>query len=177
MIGTYSKVLCILENSEIIYLQELIICNNVFKGSKVLQNETHTPPPPPPPPHFKEIVEVISIAASQSNDVTSIIYFFFPEGIYKLQFRVLNVFFIFSPNRLNFSQHIFKPSPHNLVGKHRGLENWSLVRPPAQPIFFQRIDGSHCGRIHSSLTAFHCLDGGYVGKQPVTWKEYCVERW
>ena len=23
--------------------------------------------------------------------------------------------------------------------------------------------------------AVHCFDNGYVGKQPVAWKEYCVE--
>ena len=25
------------------------------------------------------------------------------------------------------------------------------------------------------LTAVHCFDNGYVGKQPSAWKEYCVE--
>ena len=44
-------------------------------------------------------------------------------------------------------------------------------------IFFPRIDDSHCDRIHSSLTAVSCLYNGYVGKQPVAWKEYCVEYW
>ena len=29
--------------------------------------------------------------------------------------------------------------------------------------------------IHSSLTAVRCFDKGYVGKQPVAWKEYCSE--
>ena len=42
----------------------------------------------------------------------------------------------------------------------------------AQPIFFPSIDDSH-----STLTAFHCFDNGYVGKQLVAWKEYCVENW
>ena len=41
--------------------------------------------------------------------------------------------------------------------------------------FFPRIDDSHCDRIHSSLTTVRCFDNGYVGKQPVAWKEYCVE--
>ena len=36
---------------------------------------------------------------------------------------------------------------------------------------------SHCNRIHSSLTAVRCFDNGYVGKQPVAWKEYYVEYW
>ena len=32
-------------------------------------------------------------------------------------------------------------------------------------------------RIHSSLTTVHCFDNGYVGKQPVSWKEYCAVHW
>ena len=47
--------------------------------------------------------------------------------------------------------------------------------PWALPIFFLRIDDSHCIRIHSSLTAVHCFQDGYVRKQPVAWKEYCAE--
>ena len=31
--------------------------------------------------------------------------------------------------------------------------------------------------IHSSHTAVHCFDNGYVGKQSVAWKEYCAEYW
>ena len=57
-----------------------------------------------------------------------------------------------------------------------GLENRrSLVRSPARPKFFPTTDDSHCDWIHSSLTAVHCFDNGYVGKQPVAWKEYCAE--
>ena len=52
-----------------------------------------------------------------------------------------------------------------------------LVRSPAMPIFSPRIDDSHCNRMHSSLTALHCFDNGYVEKQPVAWKEYCAEYW
>ena len=44
-------------------------------------------------------------------------------------------------------------------------------------MFFPRVGDSHFGRIHSSLTTVHCFDNGYVGKQPVAWKEYCVEYW
>ena len=47
-----------------------------------------------------------------------------------------------------------------------------LVRSSARPIFFPRIDDSHCDRIHSSLTAVRCFDNDYVGMQPVAWKEY-----
>ena len=31
--------------------------------------------------------------------------------------------------------------------------------------------------IASSFTAVRCFDSCYVGKQPVAWKEYCVENW
>ena len=59
-----------------------------------------------------------------------------------------------------------------------GLENRrSLVRSPARPIFFPKIDDSHYERIHSSPIDVHCFDDGYVGKQPVAWKEYCAEYW
>ena len=37
--------------------------------------------------------------------------------------------------------------------------------------------GQYSARTHSSLTAVLCFDNGYVGKQPVAWKEYCVEYW
>ena len=31
--------------------------------------------------------------------------------------------------------------------------------------------------IHSSLTAVRCFGNGYVGKQPASLEEYCVEYW
>ena len=43
--------------------------------------------------------------------------------------------------------------------------------------FFKRNDDSHCDRIYCSLTAVHCFPKGYIGKQPVAWKEYCAEYW
>ena len=53
-----------------------------------------------------------------------------------------------------------------------------LVRSPARPIFFPRIDDSHCDRIHSSLTAIRWFDNGYVGKQPVALgKMTCAGYW
>ena len=72
---------------------------------------------------------------------------------------------------------IREPSPIALLVGF-GLENkrW-LVRFPALPMFFPRIDDSHCDRIHASLTALRCFDNGYVGKQPVAWKKYCAEYW
>ena len=48
---------------------------------------------------------------------------------------------------------------------------------PAWPIFFPRINNSHCDRIHSTLTAVHSFLDGSVGKQPLAWKEYCAEYW
>ena len=61
-----------------------------------------------------------------------------------------------------------------VAGLRTGL--W-LVRSPGWLILFRRIDDSHCDRIYSSLTAVRCFDNGFVGKQPVTWKEYCAEYW
>ena len=51
------------------------------------------------------------------------------------------------------------------------------MRSLAQPIFFQRIEDSHCNRIYSSFRAVHCFDNGYVVKEPVALKENCVEYW
>ena len=36
---------------------------------------------------------------------------------------------------------------------------------------------SYFNRIHSSLFAVGCLNNGYVEKQPVAWKEYCMKYW
>ena len=64
------------------------------------------------------------------------------------------------------------PSPNN-------PESWrrSLLWSPTRPIFFPRIEDSHCDRIHFSLTAVRCFDSGYVGKQRVALKEDCAEYW
>ena len=62
--------------------------------------------------------------------------------------------------------------------RHRsvGLENrGSLVRSPARPIFFPRINDSQSDRIHCSLIVVRCFDNGYVGKQPEAWKDYRAE--
>ena len=56
-------------------------------------------------------------------------------------------------------------------------EHTSLVWSQAWPVFLQRIDDSHYDRIHYSLSIVYCFDNGYVGKQPVAWKEYCTENW
>ena len=69
--------------------------------------------------------------------------------------------------------------PHSSVESVVDLgTDWRyLVQSTARPIFFPRIDDSHCDRIHSSLTTVRCFNNGYVGKQPVAWKEYCGEYW
>ena len=55
------------------------------------------------------------------------------------------------------------------------IADW--FNPRARPVFFPRIDDSHCNIVQFSFTAVHCFDNGYVGKQPLTWKEYCAEYW
>ena len=70
---------------------------------------------------------------------------------------------------------LFPAEPHCSVGSV--VDRRSLVRFPARPIFFPRIDDSHCDRIHSSLTAVCCFYNGYKGKQPVAWIEHCAEYW
>ena len=60
-----------------------------------------------------------------------------------------------------FESHLIcHAKPHSSVGSI-----------PAWSIFFPWIDNNHCDRIHSSLTTVQCLVNGYVGKQPVAWKE------
>ena len=52
---------------------------------------------------------------------------------------------------------------------------WFVPRP--RPIFFPRIDDSHCDKIRTSFTAVPCFNNGYVGKQPVALKEHCAGYW
>ena len=72
-----------------------------------------------------------------------------------------------------FHEH-FLALPHGLVGI-RVDNRRSLVRSLTQPILFPVIDDSHCNRIHSTLIFVRNFDNGYVGKQPLAWKEYCAE--
>ena len=85
--------------------------------------------------------------------------------------------FLFSLISRRNAKPPFAPTPS--VGSVADLRiggRW-FVRSLARPIFFPRIDDSHCDRIHSSSTAVRCFDNGHVGKQPVAWKEYCAECW
>ena len=68
------------------------------------------------------------------------------------------------------------PNPHSSVGRAQNLRTGSRwVDPHSQSIFFPRTDENHCDRIHSFLTAVHCFENGYVGKQPLAWKENCAQ--
>ena len=70
------------------------------------------------------------------------------------------------------------PSPHSSVESLPDLRTGGRwFEPSARSIFFPRIGDSHFNRIHTSLTAVHCFNNDYVGKQPWTWKEYCAEYW
>ena len=78
---------------------------------------------------------------------------------------------------LKTPNHKYIAKPYSLVSSAQDLNRRWLVRSSAQQIFFLRIDGSHCDSFHSSFTAVHCFNHGYVGKQPLAWKEYCTEYW
>ena len=67
----------------------------------------------------------------------------------------------------------FTAKPHNWVGSIQDLRTGG-----------RWFDSRHCQysfrgliEVHSSLTAVHCFDNRYVGKQPVAWKELCVKYW
>ena len=58
--------------------------------------------------------------------------------------------------------------------------SWSSFLPVLGTIFFPHTPSKdQClsvDKIHMLLTAVHCFDNSYVGKQLVTWKEYCMDR-
>ena len=69
--------------------------------------------------------------------------------------------------------------PHSSVGIVADLRTggrWFDLRLD-QFFFSPGIDDSHCNKIHSSPTAVRYFDNGYVGMQPLAWKEYCAEYW
>ena len=68
-------------------------------------------------------------------------------------------------------------SPRICVDSVETLRTGGRSFEPSAGIIIPRIDDNNCDRIHSSLTAVRCFDNGYVGKQPVAWKEYCAEYW
>ena len=63
--------------------------------------------------------------------------------------------------------------PFDTVGSIEDLRiGGCWFESPARSILFLRIDDSHCDSIYSPLMAVHCFNDGYMGKQPVAWKEY-----
>ena len=63
--------------------------------------------------------------------------------------------------------------PHNSIGSVADLKTGGhLFNPRLSQYSFRGLMISHCNRIHSSLTAVYCFTNGYLGKQPVAWKEY-----
>ena len=64
--------------------------------------------------------------------------------------------------------HLFTAESYSSVDGVPDLRTGNrLFDSLARPIFFPMIDDSHCERIHSSATAFHYLNNGYVGKESV----------
>ena len=72
---------------------------------------------------------------------------------------------------------LFSAEPNRSVGSVADLRREGRWFDPCSANILPKIDDSHCDRIHSSLTAVRYFDNGYVGKQPVAWKEYCAEYW
>ena len=73
---------------------------------------------------------------------------------------------------------VCKPSPLCSAPSVEDPKNrTSLFRTPGLANILPEIDSSRHNRIHSSLTAVHGFDDGYVGKQPVACKEYCMGYW
>ena len=56
--------------------------------------------------------------------------------------------------------------PHSSVGRVADLRTEGRWFDPRLGQYSFRGLISHCKRIHSSLTAVHCFDDGYLGKQP-----------
>ena len=118
------------------------------------------------------------------GDNSKCFFFFFSElcPIYNLDFLssikqpiakhwLSNILLLFF---LAFSDKSF----HSYVGSIQDLRTEGCwLDPGALPKFFPLIDDSHYNRIHSYLTAVHCFNNGFVGKQPVVWKDYFAEYW
>ena len=84
----------------------------------------------------------------------------------------------FNKNDRKFSKSVENTKPHSSVGSVVDLRTggrW-FDRHLGQ-YSFSEIGESQCNGVHASLTAVHCFDNGYVGKQPVAWEEYCAEYW
>ena len=71
----------------------------------------------------------------------------------------------------------FSAEPNRSVGSVADSRREGRWFDPCSANILPKIDDSHCDRIHFSLSAVRYFDNGYVGKQPVAWKEYCAEYW
>ena len=61
------------------------------------------------------------------------------------------------------------PSSHSSVGSVADLRTGHR--------WFDSRLSQYSFRELMTVTAVRCFDNGYVGKQPVAWKEYCAEYW
>ena len=73
------------------------------------------------------------------------------------------------------SRKKFRPEKNPCIKKAKMPFPWSecgstLFKPDSLNIF-PKINDGHCDRIHFSLTAEDWSNAGYMGKQPVAWKE------
>ena len=74
--------------------------------------------------------------------------------------RLLNKTFVFF-NHVRITKSALSTTEHSLRGQYS----------------FRGLKTVNCDRVHSSLTAVHCFDNDYVGKQLVARKEYCAKNW
>ena len=72
---------------------------------------------------------------------------------------------------------VFGPSPIAQSAAYQTWEKEVSSSIPGSANIFNKYWWCHCDRIHSSLTAVHCFENGYVIKQPVAWRDYCMEHW
>ena len=73
--------------------------------------------------------------------------------------------------------HTIGAEPHSSVGNVADLKTGGHWFDPKLCQYFFRELMIIIARGLIPLTAVHCFDDGYVGKQPVAWKEYYAEYW
>ena len=94
------------------------------------------------------------------------------KKLWFIAFCSFRIYFIFELFRKWFFSSVVAER-HSSLGSVQDLRTGGRWYDPlARPIFLPRFDDSHCDKNHSSFTAVHCFDNGYVVKQPVAWKEY-----
>ena len=84
-----------------------------------------------------------------------------------------------SANCFNLDQSKILSSGNGLMGKVQNLRTGGRCVDPKLGHYFCRglmmVIATEFTPL--SFIAVHCYDDGYVGKQPVAWKEYCVKHW